>query len=77
MRRAARTEGLSFANRLSMAMEILGVSSKEMSNRTGLSQSNISHITCGRREPSLANLSLIIQALDCDSYWLITGIKRT
>lgn len=43
-----------------------GVSQRELSEDTGISESTISRYICGERMPSIKNLVNICYALDCD-----------
>ena len=52
-----------FATRLRKCRELLGMSQKQLSEKTGMEQSIISHYEAGRREPSIANLVRIKTAM--------------
>lgn len=52
-----------FAQNLREIRAVLGMSQEELAKRSGLKASAISHFETGRREPSLANLRRIRNAL--------------
>ena len=63
-----------FADRLKDAMRWSGITSTELSKKTGLSLPNISHLTAGQREPSLETLAKLLRAMPgIDAYYLVTG----
>ena len=69
-----------FAQRLAMARAGLEMSQEELSRRSGLPASSISHYESGRRGPSIDNLVRIIRALPgLNANWLlgITGDEVT
>ena len=69
-----------FARRLAIARRGLEMSQEELSRRSGLPASAISHYESGRRSPSLDNLVRIIRAMPgVNANWLLglTGDKTT
>jgi transcriptional regulator with XRE-family HTH domain len=69
-----------FAQRLRIAREGLEMSQEELSRRSALPASAISHYESGRRSPSLDNLVRIIRAMPgVNANWLLglTGDKTT
>ena len=52
-----------FATRLRQCRELLGLSQKQLAERTEMDQSLISHYESGRRDPSIANLVRLKVAL--------------
>lgn len=51
--------------RLYRMMRVKGVTQKELSEKTGISQSSISHYITGKKTPSFYNIDKIAKALDC------------
>lgn len=65
---------IAFGQRLKMILDFYQLKQVDLVARTGLSQTNISHLITGRREPTLKTLAKVIYALpDCDLGWLICG----
>src|SRR5437879_2945615 len=61
-----------FAQRLAIARAGLEMSQEELSRRSGLPASAISHYESGRRGPSIDNLVRIIQAMpSVNANWLL------
>lgn len=61
-----------FAQRLAMARAGLEMSQEELSRRSGLPASSISHYESGRRGPSIDNLVRIIRAMPgLNANWLL------
>ena len=64
-----------FGIRLCRIMYYKGVTQKELSEMTGITQSNISNYITGRQTPSFYNVDKIARALDCSieelryKYW--------
>ena len=46
-----------------------------LAKRTGFSKSYLSHIECGKREPSITTLTKIAYALDEEALFLISGVR--
>ena len=46
-----------------------------LAERTGFSKSYLSHIECGKREPTITTLTKIAYALDEEALFLISGIR--
>jgi transcriptional regulator with XRE-family HTH domain len=66
-----------FPARLRMAMLSTGTSNSYLAKSTGLSASNISHLTTGQRLPSLKTLQTLLLAIpQIDARWLITGARE-
>ena len=65
-----RTEKVSYhidlGNSFKKARAELGISQKELSNKTGIDQSDISKIECGAGNPSLDTLVCLAEALNTD-----------
>ena len=61
----------SFGARLRLARVRRGMSQGDLSRRIGVDPSYISQIETGRREPSLANLRRIAQAVDASADYLL------
>ena len=47
-----------------------GIKQMELARQAGLSKGTLSQFETGQREPSLASLGRLLQALDCDLYEL-------
>lgn len=63
-----------FGDRLGIAMMVTGVRQVDVSRASGIDQAQLSNIVRGAREPSLANLARLLNALPgCDARWLICG----
>lgn len=61
-----------FADRLAVARDGLEMSQEELSRRSGLPASSVSHYESGRRSPSLDNLVRIIKAMPgVNANWLL------
>ncbi len=61
----------SFASRLYLARNALGLTQEQVAERAGLQQSTIAHYEAGRREPSLGNVRRLIWALGCGADYLM------
>lgn len=55
-----------FGKNLKEELDVAGLSQKELSDETGISESTISYYIKGERAPSLKNVINIALALDCD-----------
>lgn len=62
-----------FSKRLKAAMDKRGVSSTELSRRSGITRSNISLYLHGKSIPRDGNIKRIAEALNIDEYWLSGG----
>jgi len=60
-----------FAKRLRERAEQLGISNAEAGRRAGLDERRYAHYANGRREPDLATLARIAQALATTPNWLL------
>lgn len=68
---------MTFAERLTFALQVTGKRRVDICNATGFSQANLSHFTTGQREPSLESLARLLEALpEVDARWLITGKEQ-
>lgn len=66
--------GVSFKDRLRIALEKEGITQRELASRTEIDEANISHYLSGERKPGLDNIGAILQALpSADARWLIAG----
>lgn len=54
-----------FASNLRRLRLKAGMTQAKLGNRSGLGAAVISHYECGQREPSLANLRALQEALEC------------
>lgn len=61
----------SFSKRLKEAMEMRQVNQTELSNRTGIDKSSLSHYLKGDFKARSGNLGLIAKALNVDAGWLM------
>ncbi len=52
-----------FADDLNQAMEKAGITAAQLAQRSGLTESAISYLRAGRREPSYATMKALTQAL--------------
>ena len=57
--------------RLRSSMESHDMNAKELSKRTGLSESTISRILAGQVVPRQKSFKLMADALNCDFVWLL------
>lgn len=55
-----------FATNLRRLRQDAGITQAELAVVTGIHVAQISHYECSQREPSLANLRALQEALDCD-----------
>ena len=63
-----------FGERLSIAMKVTGVRQADVARASGIDQAQLSNMVRGEREPSLANLARLLNALPgCDARWLVCG----
>lgn len=62
---------MTFGERLAQLREAKGWSQTDLAGRAGMKPSAVSHFECGRREPRLANVMRIIEALRCDANELL------
>lgn len=63
-----------FGARLSIAMKVTGVRQADVARASGIDQAQLSNMVRGEREPSLANLARLLNALPgCDARWLVCG----
>ncbi len=60
-----------FAKRLQERAKQLGISNAEAARRTGLDERRYAHYASGRREPDLATLVKIADALGTSPNWLL------
>lgn len=60
-----------FANRLNYAITIRNIKPVEISRKTGISKSNLSHYMSGRYEPKQDGIKLLSDALNVDPVWLM------
>lgn len=60
-----------FAKRLSERAKQLGISNAEAARRVGLDERRYAHYASGRREPDLATLKTISEALGTTPNWLL------
>jgi len=60
-----------FPNRLKEARDLRGLSQVELSGRTGLQPSAVSHFETGGRKPSFDNLMLLAEALQVTTDYLL------
>jgi transcriptional regulator with XRE-family HTH domain len=60
-----------FAKRLQERAKHLGISNAEASRRVGLDERRYAHYASGRREPDLATLVKIAEALGTSPNWLL------
>jgi len=60
-----------FAKRLSERAKQLGISNAEAARRVGLEERRYAHYASGRREPDLATLKSISEALGTTPNWLL------
>lgn len=67
---------VTFAYRLREARRQAGLTQAEVAARAGLEPAAVSHYETGEREPSLANLELLIGALGCDAGELVKQRRR-
>lgn len=65
-----------FKHNLKAVREFLGISQAELSQRTGLMPSAISHFEGGRREPNIKNLAKLAKALGVTTDRLLFGIEK-
>jgi len=63
------------ALRIKMSRRKKRVTLDMLAERTGFSKSYLSHIECGKREPSITTLTKIAYALDEEALFLISGIR--
>ena len=70
-RRAVSKDGRPFAERLRSAREHRGLTQAQVATAAGLSAAAISHFERGQREPNLANLRRLCQALSVRSDTLV------
>ena len=63
------------ALRIKMSRRKKRVTLDVLAERTGFSKSYLSHIECGKREPSITTLTKIAYALDEEALFLISGIR--
>jgi transcriptional regulator with XRE-family HTH domain len=61
----------SFAQRLVQARARRGLTQVEVQQRSGIAPTALSHMEHGHREPSLANLRALAQALDVSADYLL------
>ena len=64
---------MAFHDNLKRALEVKGVSQRELANRTGITESSISRYCSGEREPRTYTLSKIALALHMTTDELIGG----
>ena len=64
-----------FGGRMRMVRELSGISQADLSVRSGLHPSAVSHFEIGGREPSLPNVRRICLALGCSADILL-GLPR-
>lgn len=63
-----------FGERLSIAMKVVGVRQVDVACASGIDQAQLSNMVRGEREPNLANLARLLNALPgCDARWLVCG----
>lgn len=63
-----------FGERLCIAMKVTGVRQADVARASGIDQAQLSNMVRGEREPSLANLARLLNALPgCDARWLVCG----
>lgn len=60
-------------HRLSLALEVSGVSPEEMADELGVHVNSIYNYATGRRRPKLGMVKLWADACKVDRQWLITG----
>lgn len=63
-----------FAKRLSERAKQLGISNAEAARRVGLDERRYAHYASGRREPDLATLKRISEALGTTPNWLLSVV---
>ena len=63
------------ALRIKMSRRKKRVTLDVLAERTGFSKSYLSHIECGKREPTITTLTKIAYALDEEALFLISGIR--
>ena len=66
---------MTFAERLTQVMEMQALSSRELSDLTGMEQSHISHFVTGDREPNLTNFVRIFRALRVPAEMLLPDLE--
>lgn len=66
---------IAFSSRLRNVREMSGLSQLELSQRSGLDPTAISHMEAGRREPNLESLIKIVKALGVSAD-LLLGTAR-
>lgn len=62
---------MAFAHKLKMVLEEKGLLQKDLSDKTGLTETTISRYINGSRTPNIENLYLICDALDIKADWLL------
>lgn len=65
-----------FAERLRERAKQLGISNAEAARRVGLEERRYAHYASGRREPDLATLKAISEALGTTPNWLLGVISK-
>lgn len=60
-----------FAERLTVAMDMRGIKAQELSRRTGIDKASISSYRNGKYKANSANLYLIANALSVNPAWLM------
>lgn len=64
-----------FANKIKKAREDAGYTQTQVSQITGISQTIISNLENGNREPSLENLCILIDFYEVPAYYIL-GTKK-
>lgn len=63
-----------FSERLKLVLKNSDITQADLANKSGLPQMTINHYCSGRREPTIENLTAILDALwFVDARWLVTG----
>lgn len=63
--------------RLKEARESCEWTQPELARKSGVSTMTISHFECNRREPRIANLVRLADALGVTTDWLILGLRKS
>lgn len=71
------TETRSFAERLRWARSEAGLTQKELSEKSGISQPQIVRYEAGRSKPRLGGALKLARALKIDAYYLMPELKQT
>lgn len=65
-----------FADGMKRRRELLGLTQKELSKRSGVPQSTISAVECGARIPKEDTMAMIASGLNCSVGYLLSDEKN-